>query len=144
MKNLIEKYIDTGSFVFNKNDELKNVCSAPKDKSGIYLIYDLSKSRELIYVGCSGHIKNDGAISNRKTGGGGIYGRLVNGHQFGKIKRYKSIPSQMVKEDIKELEFIWFVTFNDKIKHSPIYTESTILQYYFKTYDKLPRWNQKF
>lgn len=144
MKNSTEKYLDTGSFIFKKNDDLKNICSAPKDKSGIYLIYDLSKSRELIYVGCCGHLKNNGVISNRKTGGGGIYGRIVNGHQFGKIKRFLSIPRQMEKEDIKELEFKWFVTFNNEIKHSPIYAESTILQHYFEAYNKLPRWNQKF
>lgn len=67
-------------------------------------------------------------------------------YQFGRVKRFESIPKQMVTENIISLEIEWFVTFDDsaQITHSPIYVESLILQEYFEINGRLPRWNQKF
>src|SRR5690606_6290052 len=134
-----------GSFTYSIGEDLRTVCNAPNNKSGIYLFYDLSTSKELIYVGCCGHIINNGQLSTRETGGGGICGRIVNGHQFGKEKRWKSIPNQMEKDNISKLEIAWFVTIEDEgIKHSPIYAESVILQNFLEVNGKLPKWNKKF
>lgn len=144
MLNILKNYSDNGSFILNLNENLKSNCNAPKDKCGVYLIYNITNKKELIYIGCTGHITNKGEISIRKTGGGGIYGRIVNGHQFGKLKRWESIPKQMLEEKIIKLEFEWYSTFNETIKHSPIYTESTLLQNYYELNGKLPKWNKKF
>jgi hypothetical protein len=144
MNSILHEYKNSGHFLFKVEDNLKLVCNAPKNISGIYLISNPSNSDELLYIGCCGHIKNDGGLSTRSSGGGGIYGRIVNGHQFGKIKRFQSIPNQMQLEDISELKFEWFETFNSDLKHSPIYVESLLLQKYFETYAKLPKWNLKF
>lgn len=140
---------EKGVFSYNCNiDDLKYSCNAPKDKSGVYLFYDITNGKkELIYIGCSGHIKNDGSISTRKTGQGGIYGRIVNGHQFGKIKRFQSLPLEMKKEKIEIIEVKWLITFdekNDNHNYSPIYIESYLLQRYFEEKSKLPKWNIKF
>lgn len=144
MKIILDKYLNSGFFNFKSDDSLKVVCNAPKNISGIYLISNSNRAHELLYVGCCGHIKNDGNLSTRSTGGGGIYGRIVNGHQFGKVKRFQSIPNQMLLENISELKFEWFETFNCDIKHSPIYVESLLLQHYFDVHGKLPKWNKKF
>ena len=136
------------NFFYKITDDLKEVCNAPKNKSGIYQFYDITNGgKELIYIGCSGHIKKDGQISTRKTGGGGIYGRIVNGHQFGKEKRHISIPKEMKKENIQILEVEWIITFEESIeniKYSPIYVESYLLQRYYEENGKLPKWNLKF
>lgn len=141
----LSKYSESGKFIYNQNDDLRLVCNASKSKSGVYLMYNCD-TKELLYIGCSGHIKNDGEISTRKTGGGGLYGRIVNGHQFGKMKRYEALPQKMKEENIAQIEIIWYVTFDEKanLKHSPTFVESNLLQEYFEKNNRLPRWNLKF
>jgi len=142
---ILSKYKKSGKFIYSQNDDLRLVCNAVKDKSGVYLIYNCD-TKELLYIGCSGHIKNNGEISTRKTGGGGLYGRIVNGHQFGKMKRYEALPQKMREENITQIEIIWYVTFIEKtnLKHSPTFVESNLLQEYFEKNNRLPIWNLKF
>ena len=145
MKGSLRKYKDTGHFLFNVNDNLEKVCNAPNDKAGVYLVYALKDNdKHLIYVGSSGHIDNAGKLSIRKTGGGGIKGRIVNGHQFGKIKRHKSWPTQMQRDSIDCLEIHWFVTHNNDFKESPSYIEYSLLREHFIANNVLPKWNKKF
>jgi hypothetical protein len=143
MEEILTLY-ESGSFKFRLQDNLKTVCNAPRNKAGVYLFYDVTKGKTLTYIGCSGHIINDGTISIRKTGSGGIWGRIVNGHQFGRLKRFQSLPLQMKKDQVDSLEIHWFVTHNDQFVHSPIYVESSLLQKYFDQHKKLPAWNKKF
>lgn len=140
----IYKYND--SFVFKIDDSLKEVCNAPRDQCGVYQVFEITNNtKKLIYIGSSGHIKNDGKFHIRKTGGGGIRGRIVNGHQFNKEKRRLSWPKQMKLENISELEIHWYVTYvNDEVKDSPCYVEYCLLQGYFNLHYKLPKWNLKF
>ena len=61
---------------------LKNVCNAPKNKSGVYIVYELKNGKiELVYIGSSGKVQNNGEIKHRNDG---LYDSIVNGHQFGK------------------------------------------------------------
>ena len=77
----LTKYQQNGRFQFKLQDKLQEVCNAPSDKSGVYLIYAVKKDkRELIYIGCSGKITKDGSMFIRKAGFGGIKDRLINGH----------------------------------------------------------------
>ncbi|NDI97767.1 hypothetical protein GWA97_01580 [Flavobacterium sp. LaA7.5] len=140
---LLEKFIH-GKFIYNGDQELSVICNAPRDKSGVYLVYSIkSNQKNLIYVGCSGHIKTDGVIAIRKTGLGGLKGRIVNGHQFGK-KRNKSWREQMIKENIDALEIYWYVTHTDSEIESPGFIEFMLLNEYYKSQKKLPEWNKKF
>lgn len=133
-----------GYFLFD-GSSLEKVCNAPTKESGVYFVFENKIDfKEIIYIGSSGHISNDGKIAVRTTGGGGLNGRLVNGHQFRKIKRKISWPNQMKKEHIKMLEIHWFVTFDEKNKFSPSYVEFNLLHEFFLINNKLPRWNQKF
>lgn len=144
MIEFLKPYVNSGQFIFNITDDLKNACNAPTRKGGIYIIYsEINNKKEIIYVGSSGHIQNNGNMHVRKTGGGGLKGRIVNGHQFGE-KRFISWKSQMQLNKLKSLEIHWFVTHNTEFIHSPIYVESCILQNYFDSNGKLPKWNKKF
>lgn len=145
MKEILSYYPENGKFNFTPSNALKHCCDAPRDKSGVYLFYNISENkRELVYIGCSGHIKSDGKLSTRKSGMGGLMGRIVNGKQFEKKQRWISLPEQMIKNNITMLQVEWYVTFNNEIKHSPAYVESCLLQHHYETYNRLPLWNLKF
>ena len=97
----LKKYKNQNNFTFNIENELSEVCNAPQEGNGIYLVYDVSgDEKELVFVGSTGTIQNNGEIKLRV---GGIYDRLVNGQQFGKLSLRKAWPIQMKKENIDTL-----------------------------------------
>lgn len=140
----LEKYKENGHFFFNPKQDLKEVCNAPADKSGVYVVYALKGGKiDLVYIGCSGKLNTDGSIFIRKAGLGGIKDRLINGHQFGKIPRRKSWPVQMSLEKIEVLDVYWYVTHNDAYSDSPRILENQLLLKYGAIYGNLPKWNKE-
>ena len=138
----LTKYKTNTEFTFNIEDDLSLVCNAPNDQSGIYLVYATQgEEKELLFVGSTGTVHNDGEIKHRT---GGMHDRIVNGSQFGKLPRYKSWPIQMKKENIVSLEVHTYVTYSGKTKHIPTYVEGLILQKFLETNNRLPRWNIAF
>jgi len=129
-------------FVFDVNDSLEEVCNAPDAASGIFLVYDISnEEKELIMVGSTGTVQNDGTLKSKN---GGLYDKIVNGHQFAKTGRKYSWPAQMKKESIDKLEVFWYESFNDENKIIPTSLEGQILQNFLTENDKLPKWNVAF
>lgn len=129
-------------FVFDVNDSLEEVCNAPDAASGIFLVYDISnEEKELIMVGSTGTVQNDGTLKSKN---GGLYDKIVNGHQFAKTGRKYSWPAQMKKEAIDKLEIFWYTSFNDKNKIIPTFLEGQILQNFLTENNKLPKWNVAF
>ena len=129
-------------FVFDIDDSLEEVCNAPDAASGIFLVYAISnEEKELIMVGSTGTVQNDGTLKSKN---GGLYDKIVNGHQFAKTGRKYSWPAQMKKESIDKLEVFWYDTFNDKNKIIPTFIEGQILQNFLKENNKLPKWNVAF
>jgi len=138
----LEKYENNDHFFFTSKEELENVCNAPKNKSGIYLVYELKNGRiELVYIGSSGKVQNNGQIKHRN---GGLYDRIVNGHQFGKIPRKKSWKQKLVKEKIEALDIYWYDTINTENPDIPVFVEATVIQRFFEINKHLPRWNKEF
>jgi len=138
----LTKYKNTNNFEFSLSDDLAIACNAPKEGSGVYLVYDVTaEEKELIFIGSTGTIQNNGEIKHRE---GGIYDRMVNGQQFGKLPRHKAWHFQMKIEKIEGLEIYWYETFNAKTKHIPTYVEGLILQKYLDEHGRLPRWNVAF
>ena len=129
-------------FQFDLNDNLEEVCNAPDAASGIFLVYAISnEDKELIMVGSTGTVQNDGTLKSKN---GGLYDKIVNGHQFAKTGRKYSWPAQMKKESIDKLEVYWYETFNDKNKIIPTFIEGQILQNFLTEFNKLPKWNVAF
>ena len=129
-------------FVFDQNDSLEEVCNAPDTANGIFLVYAISnEEKERIMVGSTGTVQNDGTLKSKN---GGLYDKIVNGHQFAKTGRKYSWPAQMKKESIDKLEVFWYDTFNDKNKIIPTFIEGQILQNFLIENNKLPRWNVAF
>ncbi|CAH0335851.1 hypothetical protein IQ05_01205 [Flavobacterium tiangeerense] len=136
----LEKFKVTNQFSFTIEDSLAEVCNA-SDGSGVFLVYAVGDSKELIMVGSTGTVQNNGAL---KAKNGGLYDKIVEGHQFAKTGRKYSWPAQMKIEDITALEVVWYETFNTDSKGIPTAVEGVILQNFFDENGRLPRWNVAF
>ncbi len=136
----LEMFKEKGSFEFRQTDRLSQVCNAPKDSSGIYLVFaDKVSDDSLIYIGISGREGERGEIIHRKDGLGG---RIINGKQFEEARR-KSWPRKMIEDNIQTLYVKWYVTYGkfDQIIPRPI--ENAYLELILKNTGSLPIWNKK-
>ena len=142
MFDVLDKYKERNHFFLKPTDALADVCNAPSEKNGIYIVYALKKGViELTYIGSSGKILPDGTVKTRK---GGIKDRLINGHQFGKVPRKKSWPIKMLSDDIEALDIYWWITCNNKFEECPLIIERLLLTKYWSIYGRLPPWNKRF
>ena len=136
----LEGFKVKNQFSLTIEDNLEEVCNATEG-SGVFLVYDVAEAKELIMVGSTGTVQNDGTL---KTKNGGLYDKIVNGHQFAKTGRKYSWPAQMKKEDISRLEVVWYETYNEDEKVIPTFVEAQVLQNFLSENAKLPRWNVAF
>ena len=138
----LKKFKTTNSFNLTLENNLEEVCNASDNGSGVFLVYDATnEEKELIMVGSTGTIQNDGTLKSKN---GGLFDKIVNGHQFAKTGRKYSWPAQMKKEEISNLEVVWYETFNEKSKAIPTFVEGQVLQNFLDENGKLPRWNVAF
>lgn len=140
----LEKYSENGRFLFSPKQILREVCNAPINKSGVYIIYDLRDGKEeLIYIGRSGKMNADTSIFVRKAGLGGMKDRIVNGNQFGKVPRRISWPNQMIINKIDTLDVYWYVTHDNINNDCPRIVENKLLIKFVEMYNRLPIWNRE-
>lgn len=139
----LNKYKSTDHFFFRPTDNLRQVCNAPTDKSGVYIIYALKGGQiELVYIGRSGELKSDGKLFVRKAGLGGLKDRLVNGKQFGEPRR-NSWRTKTIEEKIEALDVYWYVTHSESFVDCPRILENKLLHRHQKLFGRLPRWNNE-
>jgi len=136
----LKKFKVSDSFTFTAADSLEQVCNA-SEGSGVFLVYAIGDEKELIMVGSTGTVQNNGSL---KIKNGGLKEKIVEGHQFAKTGRKYSWPAQMAKEDISTLEVVWYETFNDKSKGIPTFVEGQVLQNFLDENGRLPKWNIAF
>ncbi|QOD59424.1 hypothetical protein H9I45_08560 [Polaribacter haliotis] len=137
----LEKYKSKDHFFFATNEELGKVCNAPKNGVGIYLVYELKNGRiNLVYIGCSGKIKQNGT---KKVRIGGMCDRIINGKQFGGPRK-QTWKLKLTDEKIDALDVYWYETFDKNNTDIPSFVEGLILQRYFEIYGQLPKWNREF
>ena len=145
--NELNKYKIRGHFTYKPSETFRTKCNAPIEESGVYLIYKIINSTEiLIYIGSSGQRSEDGNLKHRK---GGMKDRLVNGYhpnrfgQLKRIKRSKAFPQQMENEKISEIKIYWWVTFDKDNSDFPTDIETVLRAKYFDKYKRLPDWHQQ-
>ena len=138
----LEKYSLNGSFFFQATDRLEEVCNAPCDQFGVFLVYALRKGRvELIYIGKSGyHITGTKGTLDTSLHDG-LRENLIDGLHFDETKRKNSWPVQMLIEDIEALHIQWYVTCDSQYKDRPKTVKMKILKIYKNIYSSFPRWN---
>lgn len=138
----LKKFKNNNQFRFTADDSLEIVCNAPENANGIFLVYTVDgEEKELIMVGSTGTVQNDGTLKSKN---GGLFDKIVNGHQFAKTGRKYSWPAQMKIEKIETLEVYWYETFNAKTKAIPTFIEGLILQQFLDENSRLPKWNVAF
>lgn len=138
----LKKFKVSNSFTFTIEDSLEEVCNATETGSGVFLVYEIkADEKKLIMVGSTGTIQNDGTLKSKS---GGLFDKIVNGHQFAKTGRKYSWPVQMKKENIDTLEVVWYETFNEKNKSIPTFVEGQVLQNFLEENNRLPKWNVAF
>lgn len=136
----LKKY-KSGHFFVSGDEDLKNACNAPKESAGIYLVYKLAKGKiELVYVGSSGKIKQNGELQIRQ---GGLYDRIVNGKQFDEPRRISWID-KINSENIDALDVYWYETISKSFIDIPTTIEGIIIQRHFEVFGALPEWNKEF
>ena len=136
----LKKFKVTNQFLFTTEDSLAEVCNA-SEGSGVFLVYAVGEEKELIMVGSTGTVQNNGTL---KIKNGGLKEKIVEGHQFAKTGRKYSWPAQMKIEDINTLEVVWYETFNDQNKGIPTFVEGQVLQNFLYENGRLPKWNVAF
>ena len=138
----LKKFKTQNTFSFTQEDSLETVCNAPEAGSGVFMVYAVDgEEKELIMVGSTGTVQNDGTLKSKN---GGLYDKIVNGHQFAKTGRKYSWPAQMKLENIERLEVSWYETFNEKNEAIPTAVEGQMLQNFLDEKGTLPRWNVAF
>ena len=137
----LEKFKESNHFTFTIEDSLETVCNA-SEGSGVFIVNAIIGGyKELVMIGSTGTVQNDGSLKSKN---GGLYDKIVNGHQFAKTGRKYSWPAQMKIENIDSLEVLWFETFNENDKGIPTAVEGQLLQSFLNENGKLPRWNVAF
>ena len=136
----LKKFKVTNQFSFTTEDSLVEVCNA-SEGSGVFLVYSVSDEKELIMVGSTGTVQNNGTL---KIKNGGLNEKIVEGHQFAKTGRKYSWPAQMKIENITTIEVVWYETFNTDSKGIPTAVEGVILQNFLDENGRLPKWNVAF
>ncbi len=138
----LKKFKTQKSFSYTPEDSLEEVCNAPESGSGVFVVYAIDgEEKELIMVGSTGTVQNDGSLKSKN---GGLFDKIVNGHQFAKTGRKYTWPTQMATENISRLEVVWYETYNDKNKSIPTFVEGQVLQNFLDENNRLPRWNVAF
>ncbi|MDX6189163.1 hypothetical protein SGQ83_07385 [Flavobacterium sp. Fl-318] len=142
MNKELEKFKVSNSFTFTVEDSLEQACNAPESGAGVFVVYAVEgDAKELIMVGSTGTVQNDGTLKSKN---GGLYDKIVNGHQFAKTGRKYSWPAQMKLENITALEVVWYETFTVEVKGIPTTVEGQVLQNFLDANGKLPKWNVAF
>jgi len=129
-----------GDFQLMPDEIINNIVERENvpDEYGVYLIYGVKNNqKELIYIGKSGTLKQDGTFKEQK-----LRKRLTM-KQNG-IYRKEFFRKLMRENNYHSLYFKWFITYSSKMKELPAYVEATLLNEFFKENHKLPKLNKTF
>jgi len=123
IQDLIEEYIksnQSGIFELKKDEIINDIIKENKvpNSYGIYIIYSIKNlSKNIIYIGKSGTMRNDGTFRNQ-----GIAERLTK-KQDG-ILRKIYFQNIIKKFEFEKLEFLWITTFDKKYQEIPSLSEA--------------------
>jgi hypothetical protein len=135
----LNKYKTNDHFFFNPTDSLDEVCNAPDDKDGVYLVYELKNGNvNMVYIGTSG-IRVSGYL---KDGLFGLKKSIINGVPSENEKPSQSWPVKMLSENIDALDIYWYVTYKGNLKDHPESLQSMLLYKYLAIYGEFPPWNK--
>jgi len=126
----LNPYKKNGHFFFSPGDYLADVCNAPADKVGVYLVYALKMGRiELVYIGAT-------------TEEIGLKDQILKGEQFGNKLTDMGWTTVLTAERIEALDVYWYVTKGDgKNNDDPEAVQDELFNTYGNVHGVLPDWN---
>ena len=131
MFDILSKY-KTDHFFFRKCDLLEQVCNAPKDSCGVFLVYKLAHGRvELVYIGSTREV----SATSCKTG---LFDNMVNEPDFNAIPGKIFFYLKLIEDDADALDIYWYETSSDK----PEKIAKSVLNQYSKIQGDVPAWNK--
>jgi len=137
----LRKYKTNGHFFFNPTDSLEEVCNAPANKNGVYVVYELKNGKiRLVYMGSSGAA---GPVGTIREGLVGLKAAIVYGPDTEKIPRTQSWPVKLLSENIDALDIYWWVTFSGNLKDKPEDIKKLLYRNHKNMFGELPGWNKQ-
>lgn len=140
MQQILANYPQSGSFLFSLGSSLRNVCNAP-NLPGVYLIYSFNSDGEEIlkYIGKGGSIKTNGSWKSQM-----LIGRINASRGNPMVSAQTYFTNKVQQENLTQIKFRWYVTFNNNISDIPGFVEGLLIQEYFRVNGSLPDWNNCF
>jgi hypothetical protein len=129
-----------GTVVWNPVEPLRAALAhaGVPDKVGAYVLRAArDQAVEIVYVGRSGTLRNDGTFRNQK-----LFGRL-QAKQEG-MSRQAFFRKKLDEGGFTGLRIEWFETWDDNHRHAPALAEAELLQAYLDEHRHLPPWNAEF
>jgi len=141
MFDLLSKYKKNDHFFFKPTDSLQQVCNAPDDSDGVYLVYELKDGRiNLVYIGSSGKKIPDFDIAEGLIG---IQTAILLDGPWGKTPRSQAWPVKMLSEGIDALDIYWWVTYKGRLKDDPEVIQRSLIRMHRAMFGESPKWNQR-
>jgi len=145
MFDILDRYKNNGHFFFRPTDSLDEVCNAPDDKDGVYLVYELKNGRvTLVHIGSSGEKIPGYAI---KEGLLGLKTAIISGTESEwKNPRRQAWPIKMLSENIAALDIYWWVTYNGKNYRGdhPEGLKRSLMRMHKIMFGEPPKWNKRW
>jgi hypothetical protein len=140
IQEFTKEFSNYGSFELLPNESINEVVVREKvpDKYGVYLIYGIQDNFEqLIYLGKSGTIKNDGKFKDQA-----LRKRLTMKQDD--MRRKDFFKKIMKENNYDRLKFLWFITYDDDNRILPGYAEGKLVQAFVENYKRLPLLNKSY
>ena len=143
MFDILNKYKTNDHFFFKPTDSLEEVCNAPDDKDGVYLVYELKNGGiNLVLVGASGEKIPGYAI---KEGLLGLKTAITSGSgSEWKNPRKQAWPVKMLSENIDTLDIYWWVTYKNNRGDHPEGIKRSIMRMHKAMFGEPPKWNKRW
>jgi hypothetical protein len=133
-----------GEFIFTESADLPSeIIGSGVRGYGVYVIYGVSddaNNEELLYIGKSGTINQNG-----RTGKQGLCGRLQNKQtkKMSKVEFYrKTLTGELLGRQYRELRFWWAETYRNGKGVPPFLAEAQLLSAYLEEHGHLPPLNK--
>jgi len=135
----LNKYKTNGHFFFTPTDALEEVCNAPDDMDGVYIVYQLKGGHvDLVYIGTSGIY----GTAYPKDGLFGLKTCIINNIPSATETRSQSWPVKMLSENIDALDIYWYATYKINLRDHPARIQSLLLYKYLDIYGEFPPWHK--
>ena len=142
-RRLADQKGENGCFEFTPGDDLGKIArKMVPDAKGVYIVRANDQDGEVLYVGKSGTMNQDGTFADQ-----GLRGRIPN-KQDGS-KRQAFWEREMAGLGLRRLYVEWIVTFRKAtdvtvgMETLPAKAEAELIQAFYNDNSVLPRWNKK-